>query len=73
MQFHDLASCLDLRRHEAGILEHAVSDSQIGSNQRIVIELERPTGAGQVIELAGTYGLIDPRFGECFKNMHRER
>jgi hypothetical protein len=39
-------------------------------HERIVVELERPTGAGEIIQLAARNGLLDFPFGEQLKEKH---
>jgi hypothetical protein len=45
-------------------LTYAVRRAQLFRNQRIVVQRERPPGAGKVVKLAARNGLGDAALGE---------
>ena len=71
LELGDLVQGLHFRRHIGGVLEDAIGGAQIFRYQRVVVELERPPGAGQVVELAARDRFLDFPFGEQFQDEHQ--
>jgi len=67
----DLRSGLELRRHEARILEHPVRNPDLLRHEAIVVELQRPARAGQVIEFACRDRRLDPLLDETIEELHQ--
>jgi hypothetical protein len=59
LQLRDLAPLEHLGRHEAGVFQDAVRDPDLRRHERVVVERERPAGAGQVVEIAAPERLLD--------------
>jgi hypothetical protein len=68
LQRGDFVQGLDLRRHEAGVLEDAVSHAQLFGHERVVGQIERLARAGQVVKLAARDGLGDAAFRDEFQH-----
>ena len=66
----DFAHGFKLGRNEPGVLKNPVGDAQVFGDERIVVELERPSGAWQVIELSARNSFLQPLFNQKIEHMH---
>jgi len=63
-QATDFLVHLELRRHEAGILEDTVGHTELLRNERVVVEREGFPATRKVVELAAFHGLGDTLLGD---------
>src|SRR4051794_5462603 len=66
----DLAAELDLGWNHVGVPQHLVGGAQVGRYPREVLELERPAGPGEVLELTAIDRLGDPCLRDALEEVH---